>query len=152
MSAPHSKKLIKNILSMGGVTSASILLTFPALALINPGSSNFHQNISTSADSTVINRSLLAQSTSGQQQPNNGGATPGTGQPNNGGASRINRQSPRVAGAYNRYMRIGYAATQKRDYQTALINFRRALNERPGDSYATRAISNVQSYIQRSRQ
>jgi hypothetical protein len=57
-----------------------------------------------------------------------------------------------VAGAYTRYMNIGYAATQKRDYQTALINFRRALNERPGDSYATRAISNVQSYIQRSRQ
>jgi hypothetical protein len=48
-------------------------------------------------------------------------------------------------------MRLGYAATQQRDYQTALINFRRALNLRPGDSYATRAISNVESYLQRSR-
>lgn len=28
---------------------------------------------------------------------------------------------------YDRYMKIGYAATQKGDYQTALINFRRAL-------------------------
>jgi hypothetical protein len=48
-------------------------------------------------------------------------------------------------------MRLGYAATQQRDYQTALINFRRALNARPGDSYATRAIRNVEGYLQRSR-
>ncbi|MFW6358715.1 MAG: hypothetical protein ACOC0N_05815, partial [Chroococcales cyanobacterium] len=32
---------------------------------------------------------------------------------------------------YERYMNIGYDATGKRDYHTALINFRRALNERP---------------------
>jgi hypothetical protein len=48
-------------------------------------------------------------------------------------------------------MRIGYAATQQRDYQTALINFRRALNARPGDAYATQAIRNVESYIQDNR-
>jgi cytochrome c-type biogenesis protein CcmH/NrfG len=48
-------------------------------------------------------------------------------------------------------MLVGYAATEQRDYQTALINFRRALQLRPGNPYATRAISNVQSYIQRSR-
>lgn len=55
------------------------------------------------------------------------------------------------ATAYERAMRIGYAATEQGDYQTALINFRRALAARPGDRYATTAIRNVQSYIQRIR-
>jgi Flp pilus assembly protein TadD len=48
-------------------------------------------------------------------------------------------------------MRIGYAATQRGDYQTALINFRRALQARPNDSYATQAIRNVETYIQRNQ-
>jgi hypothetical protein len=49
-------------------------------------------------------------------------------------------------------MLIGYAAVEQRDYQTALINFRRALAERPGDRYALDAIANVQGYIQQQRQ
>ena len=52
---------------------------------------------------------------------------------------------------YEQAMRIGYAATEQKDYQTALINFRRALEARPGDRYATAAIRNVESYIQRIR-
>ena len=48
---------------------------------------------------------------------------------------------------YAEAMAIGYAATDARDYQTALINFRRALAERPGDIYATTAIRNVDLYI-----
>ena len=55
------------------------------------------------------------------------------------------------AETYERGMRIGYAATEQRDYQTALINFRRALAARPGDRYATAAIRNVESYIQQIR-
>lgn len=54
--------------------------------------------------------------------------------------------------AYERAMRIGYAATDQGDYQTALINFRRALAARPNDPYATAAIRNVEFYIQRRRQ
>lgn len=49
---------------------------------------------------------------------------------------------------YDRHMQIGYSATKKRDYQTALISFRRALAERPGDTYATQAIRNVASRLQ----
>ena len=52
---------------------------------------------------------------------------------------------------YEQAMRIGYAATEQQDYQTALINFRRALEARPGDRYATAAIGNVESYIERIR-
>lgn len=54
--------------------------------------------------------------------------------------------------AYDRYMRIGYSATDNKDYQTALINFRRALKARPNDAYAAQAIRNVSTYIQRGNQ
>lgn len=49
---------------------------------------------------------------------------------------------------YEQFMQAGYTATERRDYQTALINFRRALRSRPNDPYARAAISNVQGYIQ----
>ena len=54
--------------------------------------------------------------------------------------------------AYDRHMRIGYAATDNQDYQTALINFRRALKTRPNDPYASQALRNVRTYINRGNQ
>lgn len=54
--------------------------------------------------------------------------------------------------AYTQAMLIGYAAAEQGDYQTALINFRRALAERPGDRYALDAIANMETYIERERQ
>jgi tetratricopeptide (TPR) repeat protein len=53
--------------------------------------------------------------------------------------------------AYTQAMLIGYAATEQEDYQTALINFRRALAARPGDRYALAAIANIESYIAQQR-
>jgi hypothetical protein len=50
---------------------------------------------------------------------------------------------------YNRYMSLGYRATARRDYRSALVNFRKALRERKGDRYATGAISNVSRYASR---
>lgn len=55
------------------------------------------------------------------------------------------------AASYNRYMRLGYAATARRDYRTALVNFRRALSIRPGNRYATNAIRNVSKYASRGK-
>ncbi len=55
------------------------------------------------------------------------------------------------AASYNTYMQRGYSLTAQRQYQDALINFRRALQMRPGDRFATVAISNVQAYIARDR-
>lgn len=52
---------------------------------------------------------------------------------------------------YTQAMQVGYAAEELGDYQTALINFRRALAARPGDRYALRAIANVESYIAAQR-
>ncbi|MEM9138109.1 MAG: tetratricopeptide repeat protein [Cyanobacteria bacterium P01_F01_bin.42] len=48
-------------------------------------------------------------------------------------------------------MNLGYAYSNQFDYQTALINFRRALEERPDDIYATNAIANMEYYIERNR-
>jgi uncharacterized protein HemY len=55
-------------------------------------------------------------------------------------------QSPRESD-YDRFMRLGYDEVHKRDYQAALINFNRALEQRPGDYYATLALRNVKAYI-----
>lgn len=48
---------------------------------------------------------------------------------------------------YDRYMEVGYAATRKKDYPTALLFFKRALDERPNDLYATQAIKNISAYL-----
>ncbi len=45
---------------------------------------------------------------------------------------------------YEQCMNIGYAATAQKDYDTALINFRRALGHRPDDPFATKAIHNLE--------
>lgn len=50
--------------------------------------------------------------------------------------------------AFDRYMRAGYAATTARDYPTALLYFRRAIDERPNNDYAQQAIQNVERYLQ----
>ncbi len=42
---------------------------------------------------------------------------------------------------YDKYMRTGYKAITKRDYKMALINFRKALQLRPNDRYASQAIT-----------
>ncbi len=52
---------------------------------------------------------------------------------------------------YTRYMRLGYAYTNQFDYNTALINFRRALAARPGDPYAATAVANTEFYLERDR-
>lgn len=52
---------------------------------------------------------------------------------------------------YTQAMLAGYNATARRDYHTALINFRRALAARPGDRYATAAIRNMETYIAQQR-
>lgn len=54
---------------------------------------------------------------------------------------------PETPDAYTQAMIVGYAAAEQKDYQTALINFRRALAERPGDRYALAAIRNMETYI-----
>jgi hypothetical protein len=49
-------------------------------------------------------------------------------------------------------MRAGYAAVEQKNYEAALLHFQRALDERPNDTYAQRAIQNVESYRNQSTQ
>ncbi len=46
---------------------------------------------------------------------------------------------------YDRYMKAGYDAEKAQNYKTALTFFRRALDERPNDTYATTAIQNTEA-------
>ncbi|MBE9140957.1 hypothetical protein IQ254_27790 [Nodosilinea sp. LEGE 07088] len=55
------------------------------------------------------------------------------------------------AQSYRYAMLAGYSAAERKDYHTALINFRRALALRPGDRYATAAIRNMETYIAQER-
>jgi hypothetical protein len=64
------------------------------------------------------------------------------------GTTSSNRQQ----NAFTQHMNAGYAATQQRNYPTALACFQRALQLRPGNPYAARAVQNVQGYIQRANQ
>lgn len=56
-------------------------------------------------------------------------------------------QSETPADAYHDTMMLGYRAYEQGDYQTALINFRRALEMKPGDQLALDAIENTESAI-----
>ncbi len=53
--------------------------------------------------------------------------------------------------SFDEYMRLGYSETRKRNYRQALEYFRQAEKVKPGDSFATAAIRNVQGYIDRGR-
>lgn len=55
-------------------------------------------------------------------------------------------QQPPQSSEFDRYMTAGYAATEQRDYDTALLYFQRALDERPNNSFAQQAIQNVEQY------
>jgi hypothetical protein len=50
---------------------------------------------------------------------------------------------------YQEFMREGYKLTGRRNWRPALQNFQQALQIRPGDPYATKAVRNVNGYIQR---
>ena len=79
MSAYNNKNLIKHILSLTGVASASVLLSFPALALMSSNSTIVERpvdNTTRRANSNLGSKDLLAQTTPGTGQGNPGTITP----------------------------------------------------------------------------
>ncbi|MEO9128277.1 MAG: hypothetical protein ABI262_26855 [Microcoleus sp.] len=48
---------------------------------------------------------------------------------------------------FKQSMKLGYAYYGQGEYQTALINFNRALQVRPGNAYAVKAVTNTKSAI-----
>ncbi|MEG3835990.1 MULTISPECIES: hypothetical protein [unclassified Microcoleus] len=68
-------------------------------------------------------------------------------------ASVNNPNSARVAAQnsdFKQLMKVGYIYYDRGDYQTALINFNRALHIRPGEAYAVKAVYNTKSAIVQS--
>lgn len=61
------------------------------------------------------------------------------------------QRHPLAPDLYGQYMNVGYAAYRQQDYNTALINFRRALGEQAGDAKATEAIANTEAILQKQR-
>jgi hypothetical protein len=61
---------------------------------------------------------------------------------------KVPLSSPSAKGTvYDRYMQAGYTASQQKDGQTALLYFKRALDERPNDTFATQAIRNIEANL-----
>ncbi len=54
-------------------------------------------------------------------------------------------------GDFKQLMKLGYTYYGQRDYQTALIIFNRALQARPGNAYAVKAIENTKMAIAQTR-
>lgn len=52
---------------------------------------------------------------------------------------------------FHMYMKSGYEATQQKNYNSALFWFETALEERPANPYAIKAVQNVKSYIKREQ-
>lgn len=59
--------------------------------------------------------------------------------------------APTQKDEFKQSMKLGYVYYAQRDYQTALINFNRALQVRPGDAYAVKAVENAKTAIVGSR-
>ncbi len=87
-----------------------------------------------------------------QQQPGTSSATVQPNSTNQSGSQPGDSRAPSQGTPYDRYMRAGYAAVEQKDYEAALLHFQRALDERPNDTYAQRAIQNVESYRNQSGQ
>ncbi|MEL6160176.1 MAG: hypothetical protein AAFQ40_12995 [Cyanobacteria bacterium J06623_5] len=67
----------------------------------------------------------------------------------NARAQLQNDDLPARTQAYNDTMEAGYDATENGDYERALSYFQSALELRPADYYASQAIRNVQTYLNR---
>ena len=82
-----------------------------------------------------------------QQQLGSTTAAPTAAAPTATPAAAAPTRAPQIPPLFDRYMQAGYRATNQRDYDTALLYFRRALDERPNDPYARQAIQNVERYM-----
>jgi hypothetical protein len=60
-------------------------------------------------------------------------------------ASEIVKVKPNGTAMYDRYMQVAYTAYNQKDLNQAMLYFKRALDERPNDTFAAKAIQNVEA-------
>lgn len=122
------------------------------------GSERSQDNAQTSSpDASSTTETVESESPRNTTQTSSPTASPTPATVETGSARNIPQASSPVVSTtaksdYTQNMLIGYAAFEKKDYQTALTSFKKAVSERPGDSYAVKAISNTEELIKRSRQ
>lgn len=138
--------LMRKFIAVAIATSSLLVATLPALAQVPSRQPTSGQGCQCPYDIDAAGRRCGGRSA--YSRP--GGASPIC-YMDEAPANAPVRVFPTVESNYDRFMRIGYAASRDRDYQTALINFRRALNERVGDRAATQAITNMEAAIATQR-
>ena len=93
MNIQPKKNFLKKIVSIVGIASASVFLSFPAFTLTNPSASGSKQLVNNRAYRTgfsVRSSNLLAQNNTGNQPSTTGGSNR-TNQPSTaGGSNRVN--------------------------------------------------------------
>ena len=102
MSTQPKKNLTRKFISIAGVASATVALSFPAFALTNTDASHsnqFFNNQISRTDSTLSNKNLLAQGSGSDPSNNNttGGSSTTNQSPSTGGSNT--NQSPSTGGS-----------------------------------------------------
>lgn len=91
-----NKNVLKKIISIVGIASAGVFLSFPAFALNNPdasGSKQFFNNRAYRTDLSVSSRNLLAQNNTGNQPSTTGGSNRVNDRYANGDGNRRNMRA-----------------------------------------------------------
>ena len=135
-----------NVLLSGIITMVSYGTEFAKLA--QSGTVTVNQGSSEQSSSSFPSDFSISSSPSQEQSP---GAEPSTElspvpipEPTSG---TVGGQQ----GDFKQLMKLGYAYYGQGDYQTALINFNKALQVRPGNAYAVKAIENTKMAIVQSK-
>jgi hypothetical protein len=98
MSTQPKKNLTRKFISIAGVASATVALSFPAFALTNTDASHsnqFFNNQISRTDSTLSNKNLLAQGSGSDPSNNNttGGSSTTNQSPSTGGSNTNQRST-----------------------------------------------------------
>ncbi|MCW6052111.1 tetratricopeptide repeat protein [Microcoleus sp. A2-C5] len=105
-------------------------------------------NFTNSPDSE-LNQELKNNNPSPSSFPGDLNTSPSPSQksPPSSGLSPQSSLAPDSKDEFKQSMKLGYVYYAQRDYPTALIHFNKALQVRPGDAYAVKAIENTKSAL-----
>lgn len=124
------------------------LQSFENALTVNP-----NDRLATIAYWNMVN-ALMASGQSGQGQMTTSQATATSAQANAAQGVRLNSAAIGATGAsaatlttFDDYMNAGYAATEARNYPTALQYFEQAQRIRPNNPYVQQALRNVATYL-----
>lgn len=156
-----SKKSVRRsfFLSLGGFIAVILSAVIPAV-LFGSASPNFATDSATIYEETDLafedDASLEADtaetaSTTESSSTSDSAASTANAAPTDSTASNqtsIAQSETQAPCNFKQCMSVGYAAYGQKDYQTALINFERALQQQPNNEYAINAVNNTKAILQ----